>query len=132
MLGPLLFVIYINDLPDLIKSDVFLFADDTKIFKEVNSINDSTIIQKDIEALEHWSKVWLLRFHPDKCHVLTIGKFANIKHAHEYILEGNELEHVFVEKDLGVLIDCDLMFEDHISKQVNKANAMLGLIKRSF
>ena len=132
VLGPLLFVIYINDLPENVVSSIFLFADDTKIFKEVNSINDSKIIQKDIDELEKWSNDWLLRFHPDKCHVLTIGKHSNIVHAHPYSLAGNQLEHTFIEKDLGVLIDSDLSFEEHISKQVNKANSMLGVIRRSF
>lgn len=132
VLGPLLFVLYINDLPDKIISSILLFADDTKIFKEVDSIDDSLIIQKDIEELEKWSKDWLLQFHPDKCHVLTIGKFTNIKHAHPYTLNGNQLEHVFIEKDLGVVIDAELSFEEHISKQVNKANSMLGVINRGF
>ena len=132
VLGPLLFVVYINDLPDEVMSDIFLFADDTKIFKEVTSVHDSLIIQADIDTLEQWSQKWLLRFHPDKCHVLTLGKFSNIVHAHGYALNGKELEHVFVEKDLGVLVDAELTFADHISEKVNKANSMLGVIKRSF
>ena len=132
VLGPLLFVIYINDLPEHVTSNTFLFVDDTKIFKEVNSIEDSLIIQNDISKLEKLSKDWLLRFHPDKCHVLTLRKFSNMQHAHRYILEGEELEHVFLEKDLGILIDNELKFEEHISKQVNKANSMLGIIRRSF
>jgi len=86
----------------------------------------------DIEKLEKWSEDWLLKFHPDKCHVLTLGKFANIKHAHPYRLADNQLEHVFEEKDLGILIDAELSFEQHIAKQVNKANSMLGVIKRGF
>ena len=129
VLGPLLFVIYINDLPDKVLSALLLFADDTKIFKEVNSISDSLLIQKDIDTLEDWSKDWLLCFHPDKCHVLTLGKFENIKHAHPYSLGGIQLEHVFSEKDLGILIDAELSFDEHIAKQVNKANSMLGVIK---
>ncbi|XP_066914556.1 uncharacterized protein [Clytia hemisphaerica] len=96
--------------------------DDTKTFKEVNSINDSLVIQKDVDTLNEWSKVWLLKFHPDKCHVLTLGKLANIKHAHPYSLAGNQLEHAFEEKDLGVLVDAELMFEEHIAKQVKNEN----------
>ena len=132
VLGPLLFVIYINDLPDNVNSSIFLFADDTKIVKEITSIEDSLIIQQDINELENWSRKWLLRFHPDKCHVLTLGKFWNIIHAHPYSLDGNQLEHVFLEKDLGVLIDSDINFEEHISKQVKKANSILGVIRRGF
>jgi len=85
-----------------------------------------------IDELEIWLRDWLLRFHPDKCHVLTLGKHWNIVHAHPYSLDGNQLEHVFVEKDLGVLIDSELSFEEHISKQVKKANSILGVIRRGF
>ena len=66
-LGPLLFVIYINDLLDDIESDGFLFADDTKIFRKIRSLEDSITLQSDIDRLENWSEKWLLRFHPDKC-----------------------------------------------------------------
>ena len=132
VLGPLLFVIYINDLPEEVVSDVYLFADDTKILKQVNSRDDSLVLQKDIDNLERWSRDWLLKFHPDKCHVLTLGKFGNIKHAHLYVLGDEELEHVFTEKDLGVVIDSELTFAEHISEKVMKANRIAGLIRRSF
>ena len=132
VLGPLLFVIFINDLPEQIDSNILLFADDTKIFKEITKIDDSIMMQNDIYALEKWSNDWLLKFHPDKCHVLTIGKHSNIQHAHRYVLNDIELEHVFIEKDLGILIDSELTFQEHISKQVNKANSMLSLVRRSF
>ena len=131
-LGPLLFVIYINDLLDDIKSDGFLFADDTKIFRKITSVEDSVALQSDIDRLESWSKKWLLRFHPDKCHVLSLGKIENIIHAHRYSICGREMEHVGEEKDLGVVIDSELSFDEHISAKVNKANAMVGLIRRTF
>ena len=74
----------------------------------------------------------MLRFHPDKCHVLTLGKFEDIKHTFRYKISQQELEHVFEEKDLGILIDSNLRFEEHISSKVNKANAIMGLIRRTF
>ena len=132
VLGPLLFLVYINDLPQVVKSDMYLFADDTKIFKRVEYEDDSIILQKDIDAMEKWSHDWLLKFHPGKCHVLTLGKFCNIKHAHRYVLDSVELDHVFLEKDLGVTIDSELLFEEHIAEKVMKANQMVGLIRRSF
>ena len=132
VLGPLLFVIYINDLPETLSSDVFLFADDTKIFREITSIQDSTSLQHDIDLLEQWTKKWLLDFNIKKCHVLTLGKLEHVKHTQRYCLSGNELEHVFEEKDLGVTFDNELKFEDHISAKVSKANAITGLIRRSF
>ena len=132
VLGPLLFVIYINDLPDEITSHIYLFADDTKLSRRVQSKNDAKDLQKDLNLLEAWSKKWLLQFNPDKCHVLTIGNFENIRHTERYELYGNELEHVFEEKDLGVYVDSDLKFEAHIASKVNKANSIVGLIRRSF
>ena len=74
VLGPLLFVIYINDLPDVIdkESFLFLFADDTKVFREISTIDDHTVLQSDINKLKAWSDIWLLKFHPDKCVSMTI------------------------------------------------------------
>ena len=132
VLGPLLFVIYINDLPDTVSSHIYLFADDTKLMRRILSENDAKALQNDLTLLEAWSRKWLLQFNPDKCHVLTIGRFENIRHTERYKLYGDELEHVFEEKDLGVYFDAELRFDEHISSKVNKANAMVGLIRRSF
>ena len=81
---------------------------------------------------KEWSKIWLLRFHPKKCHVLTLGKFDNIRHAHPYQLGDTVLEHVFSEKDLRVIFESNLSFEEHILVQVRKANSMVGLIIKRF
>ena len=76
--------------------------------------------------------MWLLKFHPDKCHVLTVGKFENIRHTHRYGIYGKELDHVFEEKDLGIMMDSELSFDEHRSLKVQKANAIMGVIRRSF
>ena len=73
----------------------------------------------------------MICFHPDKCHVLTLGKIENIQHAHRYCLNDQVLEHVDFEKDLGLKFDSDLSF-DHICEKVKKANVLAGLIHRSF
>jgi len=132
VLGPLLFVLYINDLPDHVDSGCYLFADDTKIHRIVSTPSDAAKLQADIHALESWSKKWLLRFHADKCFVLTLGKFENITHTERYKLGTRELEHVFEQKDLGVIVDSELRFEEHIGMKVKKANSIAGLIRRSF
>ena len=67
-----------------------------------------------------------------KCHVLTLGKLEKIKYTHRYVIFDQELEHVFSEKDLGVVIDSDMTSEEHMSSKINKANAIVGLIRRSF
>ena len=132
VLGPILFILYINDLPDVIQSDVLLFADDTKIFRSIRSAKDAKLLQSDIDALSRWSQDWLINFNLEKCHVLMMGKFERIKHVERYKLDKHELEHVFEEKDLGVIFDSELKFEEHISAKVQKANAIAGLIRRSF
>ena len=85
-LGPLLFVVYINDLLDDITSDGYMFADDTKIFRQISSSQDSKYMQDDIHKLEAWSKLWLLCFHPEKCHILTMGKLENTRHTEKYTI----------------------------------------------
>ena len=131
-LGPVLFVIYINDILDNIKSDGLLFADDTKIFRKITSKEDALVLQSDIRSLEEWSNLWQLEFNLDKCHVLTLGKFDHIMYTHHYKVGGGEIEHVFEEKDLGVIIDSELNFHEHISTKVRIANGIVGPIRRSF
>ena len=126
VLGPLLFVLYINDILDNTKSHGFMFADDTKLFRQVTSKEDALVLQSDINLLDEWSKKWLLSFNKSKCHVLTLGKFDDIMYAHRYTVAGYEIEHVFQEKDLGVTVDSVLSFEEHISKKVKTANSIVG------
>ena len=105
VLGPVLFIIYINDILDNITSDGFLFADDTKIFRQILSQEDAQALQSDIDALEEWSNTWLLRFNPKKCHVLSLGRIENTQYTMRYKVYGDEMDHVFDEKDLGVTVD---------------------------
>ena len=132
VLGPVLFVIYINDLPEMVKSNVYLFADDTKLSHQVSTAEDAQLLQEDLNALSKWSKDWLLEFNADKCHVITFGRLENIRHTERYKIDGEELEHVFDEKDLGVTMDYELTFAQHISLKAKKANSIMGLIRRSF
>ena len=67
VIGPLLFVLYINDQPELTMSDTFLFADDIKIFRTITDKNDQGTLQDDLDTLEQWSNKWLLKFHSSKC-----------------------------------------------------------------
>ncbi len=136
VIGPLLFVIYINDLPDNTESSVYMFADDTKCFKEIGSLEDQGSLQRDLERLENWSEDWLLEFHSEKCKVMTVTKQRNQQVEREYFMQKEDqpvrLERVHREKDLGIIVDQHLTFEQHINEKVNKANRMVGLIRRSF
>ena len=134
VLGPTMFIIYINDLPDIVQSEVFLFADDTKIFRQIQSDQDMEILQQDLNALCEWSRKWLLLFHPDKCKLLRIGK-KEVET--EYTMVDNsgcvvKLGGTTAEKDLGITVDEQLTFEDHIIEKVNIANRNMGIIRRTF
>ena len=100
ILGPLLFIIYINDLPGGLSSFVSLFADDLKL---LNMTKNSSITQKDLDYLTDWQNTWLLKFNTDdkKCKIMQVGKNNPVT---EYYLNGKPLPIIKEEKDLGVLV----------------------------
>ena len=129
VLGPLFFAIFINDLPSLLRNKVLLFADDTKIYSSISRANPISSLQDDINACIEWSVMWQLPFNISKCKILHIGQF-NPRYC--YKMDGMDIVKVNEEKDLGVLIDCNLKFHSQCSAVVNKANRLLGLIKQTF
>jgi len=129
VLGPLLFVIFINDMPESISSQLMMFADDTKLFREISHEADHENLQKDLNLLSVWSNQWKLKFHPEKCSTMHIGK-TNTEY--NYHLNGHLLVKSTVEKDLGVHVDNKLNFEEHMQSKISKARQMWGLIRRSF
>ena len=110
VLGPILFVIYINDLPEVINggSLAFLFADDTKMFRQIKLPNDLIIQQKDIENAVNWSNIWLLKFHPDKCVHLGIGSHRDSIKDYQPNLNGHPLKRKICEKDVEKKYENDL------------------------
>ena len=131
VLGPILFVIYINDLPDTVESDSYLFADDTKIFRIIKGEDDKEILQDDFTKLEEWSGKWLLKFHPEKCKHMKISKSKN-EETNTYKLLGQDIETVTQEKDIGVIIDSELTFENHLCEKVKKATSIFAAMRRTF
>ena len=125
------FAIHINDLPDVVDKDshVFLFADDTKVFREINSPEDSQILQNDIDNLAAWSDKWLLKFHPDKCVTMNMG--SNNPN-HQYHMGQHDLSKTECEKYIGVYINFQLKFDKHISNMINKANRVLAITRKTF
>ena len=138
VLGPILFVIYINDLQDSFVSDIALYADDTKIFKDIQLDSDIIVVQNDLFRLQDWSDDWLLLFHPDKCIVIRISLPWKQDYINpEYFMRKSDGTLIKLEvsncgKDVGVNIDEHLTFETHIVTKVNKVNSTMGLIRRSF
>ena len=74
VLGPTLFIIFVNDMPDVIKSMLLMFADDTKLYRTITSSYDCNILQQDIDHISTWGEQSLMSFNLDKCHVMTFGK----------------------------------------------------------
>ena len=129
VLGPLLFLVYINDLPEGLKALLSLFADDLKIFAEVSDKLDNIDLQDDIKKLENWSEKWHMSFNTSKCTVMHLGHDNPKK---QYTLNGEALKESSVERDLGVLVQEDLKTHDHCKKVVAKCNQLIGQIRRSF
>ena len=131
VLGPILFVLYIYDHPDVVDkySHVFLFADDTKVFREINSPEDLQILQNYIDNLTAWSDKWVLKLHPDKCVTMNMGS-NNLNH--QYHMGQHDLSKTECEKCIGVYIDFQLKFHKHISNMINKANRVLAITRKTF
>lgn len=134
VLGPLLFIMYVNDLPVEVDSFCKLFADDAKLYRDLQNLQDFEAVQDDLNNLCQWTIKWLMFFNIDKCKVMHIGKDnPNF----EYEMSDNQgvtknLTSVEYEKDLGIHFQDNLKFDRHISLTVNRANRLVGLIKRAF
>ena len=126
VIGPAIFIIFINMLVDKSgKSELFVYADDLKIFKEA--------LQQDLDRLYDWTQYSFLRFHPDKCVVMRhMISLRNTGIKSFYNMDKTRLKIVKYEKDLGILFNDDLSFDEHIAAKVKKATSLAGLIRRSF
>jgi hypothetical protein len=130
VLGPSLFLFYINDIPDGITSTVRLFADDTIAYLTIKTNRNCTTLQNDLDKLSIWEQKWKMAFHPNKCNVLSITRNKTpIKYS--YTLHGHQLEHADKAKYLGVTIQSDLKWESHINSITTKANKTLGFLRRN-
>ena len=119
VLGPLLFVIFINDLCRGIIKDTKLYADDTKVISINHCYDDNKLLQEDINRLVKWSEYWLITFNESKCKVMYIGK-KNPRY--EYKLNNSVLTETTIENDLGIFISNNLEWKYHINSAIGKAN----------
>ena len=135
VLGSILFLAYINDLPEQVKSRVRLFADDTvmylaissTMYLAISSTTEGQVLQIDLACLEQWEKMWDMQFNPSKCQVLHITRKVKPLYT-KYILHNVELESASAAKYLGVTIADDLSWSPHIDITTKKANQTLGFL----
>ena len=129
VLGPLLFIIYINDLDEGLLSIISKFADDTKMGIDASDETEIKRAQEALRKIGSWSEEWQMPFNVDKCKVMHIGPRNNKA---KYELLGKQLATCSEEKDLGVIITDDLKFSKQCMEAEKKANKILGYIKRQF
>lgn len=127
VLGPLLFLLYINDIhTNVIHSDCRLYADDTLLSCDIT--NDPTLLQKDVDSLFDWACSWGMVFNPRKCVHIQIGK---TEPENTVILGSEPIPTSDCVKYLGVHIQSDLKWNKHISNITAKANRSLGCLRRN-
>ena len=131
VLAAMLFLVFINDLPELVKkSFTGVFCDDTIIAKEISNEQDSNELQNDLNKVLEWSKIWGMKFNTDKCVQMTVTNKRN-PISNQYFLDGIALSKKQVIKYLGILIDHKLTFSEHIKDKSKKATTILNMLRRN-
>ena len=130
VLGPILFLVYINDIAEEVQADARLFADDGLLFRVIESVDDAQALQSDINKVALWSKKWQMRFNATKCYIMRITR----KH-HPIIFHYSMHGHILKVKDhhpyLGIELDNTLSWNDHIKKTTAKAHKTLNFLRRN-
>ena len=130
VLGPALFLLYINDISDHLKSPIRLFADDSIIYREISSPADHAILQNDLTTLATWADTWLMSFNVGKCAVMSIT-LKKKPSLHDYNIQGEVLHRAKEHDYLGVTISDDLKWTTHCRKTTTKASRTLGMLRRT-
>ena len=130
VLGPLCFLLYINDIGNNISSNLKLFADDTLLYGLIHNANDALHLERDLDSLVTWAQEWQMNFNPSKCYVLRIYRIKN-PIIHQYTMLGQTLRAVDHQPYLDITISETLNWETHVLQVKNKANKTLGCIKRN-
>ena len=134
VLSGMLFSIFINDLPDALRTcSISLYADDAKKFSPIYDHTTIQLIQEDLNRLTAWCKQWRLNLNPNKCFQIQYNPRSQARtFIPEYFIENHKLEQRANAKDLGVTISADLKFHKHVDNICSRANQEIGRIRRSF
>ena len=137
ILGPLLFLVYVNDLPEnTTSSSVALFADDTKCDRAIRTTEDVKHLQCDLEIINEWCRTWRMNLNQSKSGLLTVTRnrkkvLSSYQLTNDNPTNTSIINKRNVQKDLGVLITPDLKWNHQVSSVCAKANRMLGFLRRS-
>ena len=130
VLGPTLFLLYINDIGDNLNSTLRLFADDSILYREIKNQSDKVALQEDLDKISEWSDKWQMLFNVNKCyHIQITRKHKPLKTS--YSMKGELISIVQDNKYLGVTISNDLRWSKHCNKIAAKARSTLGIVRRS-
>ena len=128
VLGPILFLVYIDDLEEGVTGNILKFADDTKLFRKTKEIGDKKKLQDDIDKLVRWSEKWQMLFNFGKCKCLHTGPGNTGKN---YEMGGTILSKTVKEKDLGVSMNANIKVSEQCRIAASKGNQVLGMIRRN-
>ena len=131
VLGPLMFLLYVNDIAAKVspQTTIKLFADDCLLYRTIDSVADANQLQQDLDSMVDWSNTWLMRFNAAKCHLLKITR-QHKYHPTSYTIKGVQIQQVDHHPYLGVELTSDLTWKTHISNITSKANRILNLLRR--
>ena len=130
VLGPLVFILYINDISAHTSSSIRLFADDCVLYRVNTGVNDAVELQEDLTQMCAWAKSWHMVFNASKCSMLTITKKASPLKS-DYTIGGQQVKHINHHPYLGVELAQDLSWNCHINQTVSKAQRTLNLLRRN-
>jgi hypothetical protein len=134
VLGPILFLVFINDIDSTVLNGIImkLFADDSKLYTEINCSGSSSHLQASLDNLCVYADIWQLTFNVDKCYLLSTCNRNSSRPANCYFINGRAVQHTSSIRDLGITITSDLHFNSHISLIVSKALQRSSILLRGF
>ena len=131
VLGPLLFILYMDDLHSSVTgSTLKIFADDVAVYKVVTSVSDCHVLQEDLSSIFCWTAAWQVRLNPGKCEALNItNKRAPIQF--DYTINGGVIQWKPFVRYLGIYVNSKLTWSDHCKKIASKATKLLNVLRRT-
>ena len=133
ILGPLFFLVYINDLVDNVHSDIKLFADDTSLFSVVKGERETAAdLNRDLERVSQWAWQWKMQFNAEKTEEVIFSTKRNKPHHPVLSLGNDSVSQKNEHKHLGIILDDKLNFQSHIREAIAKARRGIGIIKYLF